>query len=162
MSHRQRTVLPATLWFLLIMVLLSLPGSSFPEVNFWKPDKIAHFGLFGMQTVLLWIAFAYRRAAGSSSESGGQHNAGSKTENGVQPNPGWGLLLRAAIITLIFGALSEYYQDVFTSRLADTYDILANAIGIALACLFIAITGRMRILHLSARLLRLPLPSEKS
>ncbi len=120
------------------MVLLSLPGTSFPEVRFWKPDKFAHIGLFGMQAILLWIALAASDPAARNTRSRMLRQ-----------------LLLAAIYTILFGALSEYYQDLFTSRLADVYDIIANAIGVALATLAILAFGTERLLLLARRLLRL-------
>lgn len=142
MTPRLRAFLPAALWFLLIMVLLSLPGSSFPEVRFWKPDKIAHIGLFGMQTLLLWIAIA------TAHRDTGEHTAAAARRR-LAP------LLIAALWTLLFGALSEYYQDVFTSRLADPYDIIANAIGIAAAVIVVIAAGRERVLRFARRALRM-------
>ena len=115
------------------MVLLSLPGTSFPTFKFWNPDKIAHFLLFGMQFLLLWIAM-------------------------MLPSPRHRLsasLTRASLFTIIFGALSEVYQGVFTSRMADPYDILANAIGVVLTLLAILAVGHARVLRLARWLLRL-------
>lgn len=162
MTPRRRAFLPAALWFLLIMVLLSLPGSSFPEVRFWKPDKIAHIGLFGMQALLLWIGLAAKRGhAASGTEhatagavhptAGAEHAAHADTSSHRRLAP----LLTAALWTLLFGALSEYYQDIFTSRLADAYDILANAIGVAAAVIAVIAAGRERVLHAAQRVLRL-------
>jgi VanZ family protein len=134
-NSRLRTALPAALWFVLIMVLLSLPGQSFPNVQFWKPDKLAHLGLFGMQTLLLWFAFVLPAPERRSNTHA---------------------LAIAAVLTVIFGALSEVYQDVFTSRLADLYDVLANAIGVLLAGIFVYAVKPPRLLRLARRLLRLP------
>jgi hypothetical protein len=147
-TSRRRAFLPAALWFFLIMVLLSLPGSSFPEVRFWKPDKIAHIGLFGMQALLLWIALAAKRGdAASGPGPTARVNAGSR--------PSLSPLFTAALWTLLFGALSEYYQDIFTSRLADPYDIVANAIGVAAAVIVVIVLGTERVLSLAHRVLRM-------
>jgi VanZ family protein len=130
-----RTALPALLWFLLIMVLLSLPGKSFPVVQFWKPDKLAHIGLFGMQALLLWIALAFRYGTTSGASR---------------------VLTITIVACVLFAGLSELYQDIFTSRLADPYDVVANCIGILLAVIFIMIIRPQRLIRLSRKLLRIP------
>ena len=49
--------IPAICWFVIIMVLICLPGKDIPapkfllDINF---DKIVHIGMFGMQAVLLF------------------------------------------------------------------------------------------------------------
>lgn len=133
--HRFKTSLPASFWFLLIMVLLSLPGQSFPVVEIWKPDKIAHLMLFGMQAVLLWLALELPRRI-----------------RVLRLPP----LLFAAIVTSAFGALSEGYQAVFTTRMADPYDIIANAVGVALALGIVRAVGPARLLRTTRRVLRIP------
>jgi VanZ family protein len=131
---RAAAALPAALWFLLIMVLLSLPGESFPTVEFWKPDKIAHILLFGGQAVLLWVAL-------------------------VLPYPGRTHRLRpylhAGVATASFGILSEWYQAVFTTRAADAYDMVANIIGVILFLLLLRLVGPARLLSPLRRILRI-------
>jgi hypothetical protein len=132
--------LPAALWFAFIMVLLSLPGKSFPVVDIWQPDKIAHILLFGGQAVLLWYAL-------------------------VLPSPLSPLrlppLLFSGIATVLFGIASEGYQHAFTTRMADPYDMIANASGVALFLLLARLIGAHRLLAPARRLLGLqnpPLP----
>lgn len=127
--------LPAALWFLLIMVLLSLPGESFPTLQFWKPDKIVHIILFGTQAVLLYIALSLPRPT---------------SPQGMRP------LRFAALATVSFGVLSEGYQAVFTNRAADPFDMLANAVGVALFLFIMRKIGTSRLLSFTHRLLRLP------
>lgn len=132
---RVRSALPATLWFLLIMVLLSLPGESFPTLQFWKPDKIAHILLFGAQALLLFIAVSLPRPA----------------------TPFGGTPLRfAGLATVAFGVLSEGYQAVFTNRAADPFDMLANAVGVVLCLFAVRKLGIPRTLAVARRILRLP------
>jgi VanZ family protein len=131
---RLRTILPAAFWFVCIMVLLSLPGSSFPTVRIWQPDKIAHLLLFGGQHALLWIALELPVPRFSSSAKA---------------------LLASLAATVAFGVLSEVYQDVATSRMLDTYDMIANTIGALLSTTIIAALGSARILNFSRRVFRL-------
>jgi VanZ family protein len=123
-------VLPATLWFLLIMVLLSLPGSAFPSFVIWAPDKIAHILMFGMQFLLLWLAMELPR----------------RIEIFRLPP-----LVFSASATILFGILSEIYQEVCTTRVADVYDMIANTIGVLLAMLLIRLLKPTRILAFLAR-----------
>ena len=129
---RLLAALPAVLWFLAIMVLLSLPGKSFPVVDIWKPDKIAHVLLFGGQAVLFWYAL-------------------------LLPSPLSPLrlppLLFSGIATVLFGIASEGYQDVFTTRMADPYDMIANATGVVLFLLLVRLIGTHRLLAPARRLL---------
>ncbi|MDX9759369.1 MAG: VanZ family protein [Bacteroidota bacterium] len=122
---RLATSLPAFLWFLLIMVLLSLPGESFPVVAVWKPDKLAHIALFGMQALLLWVALVLPSAI---------------TPLRLTP------LLVSGLATILFGIASEVYQALCTTRMADPYDVLANTIGVLLALLAVRLLGPHRLL----------------
>ncbi len=134
-SLRIRSSLPAAAWFLIIMVLLSLPGQSFPVVEIWKPDKIAHILLFGTQAVLLWAALEIPQRV-----------------RVLRLPP----VLFAGLATAVFGALSEGYQAVFTTRMADPYDVIANVIGVALALTIVFALRPARVLHALRFLLRIP------
>ena len=116
------------------MILLSLPGKSFPVVQIWKPDKLAHLLLFGMQHILLWLALELPTPRLSSTAR---------------------MIFASLLATILFGVLSEVYQDVATSRMLDPYDMLANAAGVLLSVGFIAIVGPQRILALSRRIFRI-------
>lgn len=123
-------VLPATLWFLLIMVLLSLPGSAFPSFVIWTPDKIAHILMFGMQFILLWLALELPQRS---------------IVFRLSP------LVFSALATMLFGILSEIYQEVCTTRVADIYDMIANTLGVLLALLLLRLLTPARILAFLAR-----------
>ena len=114
--NSRRTVLPAAAWFILIMILLSLPGESFERVQIDVSDKLAHVVLFAGQLLLFWVALELPRPRFRSH----RHS-----------------LAVAAGFTLLFGLLSEPYQAFFTSRMADPYDAIANGIGVLSAGLLI-------------------------
>ncbi len=120
---------------MVIMVLLSLPGQSYPIVEIWKPDKIAHVLLFGMQAVLLWIGLEIPR----------------RIRVLRSPPP-----LFSALATIVFGVLSEGYQAVFTSRMADPYDMIANAVGVLLALAIVFAIRPSRVIRTARSILRLP------
>ncbi len=119
---------------MLIMVLLSLPGHSFPVVRIWQPDKIAHILLFGMQMLLLWLAFELPRPMFASSVRA---------------------LATASLLTVAFGVLSEVYQQVATTRMLDPYDMAANSVGVALAFVCIRLVKPERILRYARWLFRM-------
>lgn len=121
------------------MTLLSLPGESFPIVEIWKPDKIAHLLLFGMQAVLFWTALEI------------------PLRSPILRIPPIGA---AAIVTVLFGVLSEGYQAVFTTRMADPYDMIANGIGVIAALGIVLAVRPARVLFLVRKMLRIP--AEKS
>jgi VanZ family protein len=131
---RLASALPAAFWFLLIMVLLSLPGESFPTLQFWKPDKIAHILLFGGQAVLLYLALMLPAP--------------------IRPRD-MDPMRFSLLATILFGVLSEVYQAVFTNRAADPFDAIANAIGAALFLYLLRRIGSERILGFARRLLRI-------
>ncbi len=132
-ASRCSASLPALLWALLILVLLSLPGSSFPSVRIWQPDKIAHLLLFGMQMLLLWYALVL------------------PSEQSIWK---WNTAMAAWAGTSVFGALSEVYQDLATSRMMDPWDMLANVAGATIALLAIHSIGPTRVLQPARFLLR--------
>jgi len=135
----RRTLIPAAGWFLLIMILLSLPGESFERVRIDLSDKLAHILLFAGQLLLFWIALELPRPRFRSH----RHS-----------------LAVAAAFTLLFGLLSEPYQAVFTSRMADPYDAIANGIGVLFAGLLIRFFPQA-ILRFAQKFYRLESPKKK-
>lgn len=103
---------PAILWAIFIFSLLTMPGKSLPSVNLWNEDKLAHAAVFCIQALLLHRAFS-------------------------KPAPltlfkKFSPLLAAAIITLVYGALSEAYQTFLPDRVPDLLDVIANSAGVLL------------------------------
>lgn len=137
--NSRRTLLPAAGWFLLIMILLSLPGESFERVRIDISDKLAHIALFAGQLLLFWVALELPRARFRS-----------KLRS----------LSFATGLTMLFGLLSEPYQAVFTSRMADPWDALANCVGILIAALLIRFFPQA-ILHFAQKIYRLKSPKKK-
>lgn len=93
----------APLWTILIFIGLSLPGSRLPDSSVLEFDKLIHFGLFFVLT-LLWLAAISRGRIG----------------------PGLAVLT----IILAFSVLSELYQAWLPfGRTADFLDSAADALG---------------------------------
>ncbi|MEX1189655.1 MAG: VanZ family protein [Bacteroidia bacterium] len=107
-----RYVLPAMCWTIIVTILTLLPGKDLPEVNIINFDKIAHFGVFFLLSLLYlrWKKF------------------------GPALNVSQFLIV---LIIIAYGGLIELVQGAFyTDRFADIYDFIANSCGAATAALF--------------------------
>ena len=114
-----RYFLPATVFFLISVVLLTLPGSAFPEENWMgdlQVDKIVHIGMFGILTFLLCWGF---------------------WKNGKTNPKNFRYFLISAIAAFVYGIIMEYVQrDFIVNRSFDIGDIIADGVGAATGFLF--------------------------
>jgi VanZ family protein len=104
-----RLVTPV-LWTLLIIVLLSVPGSAIPKVSIGLKhvDKLVHFILFGIFPVLWSYYFIQRRGKTNSNQ----------------------LIILFCVISILFGISLEYVQHYFVvNRDFDVVDIIADSLG---------------------------------
>jgi VanZ family protein len=103
--------LPPIAWAAGIFLLSCLPFKEhtplFPNV-----DKVFHFGLFGMLSVLLFFAFRYERG-----------------------RPALKAAFLALLITAAYGAFDEFHQSFTPTRSVDIFDWVADAAGGTLAFL---------------------------
>ncbi|WP_457652902.1 VanZ family protein [Rhodocaloribacter sp.] len=96
-------------WTLAIVVALSIPGESLPDVPVLGFDKLVHLAIFA---VFGWLWMAALEAP-----------LRART---------WGVLAAG----LLFAALSEVYQGtLIPGRIGDVYDAVANALGLVAAVL---------------------------
>ncbi len=107
-----RYFVPAFLWTLVIIVLISLPVGSLPTVflkGIQSLDKFSHFLLFA---VLGWLlAFAFFKQ---------------KSSDFIVKNR----FLLAIAIGFFIGVTTEFYQHFCTStRLGEVLDVAANFFG---------------------------------
>lgn len=104
-----RLVIPI-LWTLLIIILLSIPGSAIPKVSIGLQhvDKLVHFILFGIFPVLWSYYFIQKKG-----------------------NTNWKqLILIFCIISILLGISLEYVQHYFVvNRDFDLADIIADSLG---------------------------------
>lgn len=111
--------LPGIFWTLLVAVLLTLPGSAFPEEDWLDKiwfDKWVHIGLFAA-FVVIW-SWGFKRS----------HTAATRL-------PAVFLLL--AILSAIYGTGMEFVQKYWvTNRSFDGGDILADLAGAILGYFF--------------------------
>ena len=101
--------MPAVLWLIVITYLSTMPGVSLPAFNLIATDKLAHAGVYGVQTwlVLYGIGKAWGRAG-----------------------TGFAYGASAFAIATAYGVLMEFVQFwFFPGRFYEYDDMLANAIG---------------------------------
>ena len=104
-----KALLPSILWSLVILILSAMPGISLPE-SFWdfiSMDKIAHIGVYAIQTFLLLIGLSKQI-----------------------PNDTQRVAIIALIISILYGIMMEAMQyTFFPYRYFEYLDIIANIIG---------------------------------
>jgi VanZ family protein len=93
---------------LLLLLGSVLPGSKLPLIPDWStlfsPDKVAHFGAYGLFALLLSVFFSERRIR-------------------------WTILL-AVLVAALFGGAMEILQGISgTGRSSDPVDMVANLLG---------------------------------
>lgn len=120
--------LPALLWALFILGLLSLPASKIPTINIIDFDKLVHAFVFGVQAYLLDRALRYPRPIALFS---------------LKPE------IAASIITVLYATLSELYQFLIPDRIPEVADAVANALGVLLFYVYCKI--KMRLLSRQQR-----------
>jgi len=123
----KRPLVPGLLWTLLIAVLTLVPGNYIPRIttflDWFSPDKILHFILFGTYTFLL--------AAGFSKQSGSAL---------LKQYP----VFTSIIIGIIFAFFIEVMQKhIIPGRNGNMYDFLADVFGIFLGILVWRIMRRI-------------------
>jgi VanZ family protein len=99
---------PAIAWFALIFVLSSQPSLPSPS---HVSDKQAHAVTYGVLAVLCLMGITgwrWRRVAGAS-------------------------LLAAFVIAVVYGVSDEFHQSFVPGRTPDVADVVADAVGAALA-----------------------------
>jgi len=109
--------LPAFLWFVLILLLLIIPGKNLPESSFLDEiyfDKWVHISLFGMLVYLHYPALLKIKLASGKVL-------------------GW-----IAMYAWIYGILMEFVQKYWVpNRSFDVTDIIADGAGCLLAYLWL-------------------------
>lgn len=107
----------AAIYAAFLLVISLAPSRSLPKIPDWNllftPDKVAHFGAYGLFAVLLSVIFSER----------------------------WGVrgISLAVVVAACYGFLMEVLQGLAgTGRNYDSVDMVANLLGAVLGGLFIA------------------------
>lgn len=114
-----RYSIPAIAWFIISVILLTLPGSAFPDENWLGDiyfDKWVHIGMFAMMVFLCcWAAY--------------------KTK--INRQKLFRYFLFFAIAALLYGIVMEFVQKYcIPNRSFDVGDIIADGIGCLAGLLF--------------------------
>ena len=102
---------PPIAWAAGIFLMSCLPSKEHTPL-FEGVDKVFHFGLFGMLSVLLFFAFFYESR-----------------------RPALKAALFALLITAAYGAFDEFHQSFTATRSVDIFDWVADTAGGAIAFL---------------------------
>ena len=83
-----------------------MPQSGLPQIKIRHFDKVAHFGCFFVQSVLLslWLRFKTRQSYLL-------------------------IILLSTLIALVYGGCIEVLQSKFFNRTGDMYDLFADVLG---------------------------------
>jgi VanZ family protein len=112
MKNLKPSFVPVGLWFIISVILLTLPGSAFPKEDWLSKiwfDKWVHIGMFLIMVILFCWGILSK-------------------EQFLQKRSQYFLL--AAFICLAYGVIMEFVQDNFIpNRSLDTGDMLADAAG---------------------------------
>lgn len=113
--------LPAIIWLLIVIVLLSLPGSTLPGATWMNKiqlDKWVHIFLFSMLTI--FFCFPILNAKQKPS-----------TQYFIQ------YLIIAILTSIIIGIIMEYVQKYYIpDRSFDIWDIVADSVGSIIGGIF--------------------------
>ncbi len=113
------TFIPAITWFIISIILLTLPGSAFPKENWLNKiwlDKWIHIGMFAI-LVTLWCWAMQKR-----------------NSDGVRISA---LFIWIGLASLAYGIGMEFVQKFFIpNRSFDVGDIIADGVGCTLGVIY--------------------------
>jgi len=102
----------AILWMLMVAVLMSLPGSSLSKYNWIDRlmlDKIAHFAVYALMAVLLYLAY---------------HQFKKRSKLSFR------IFVLVFLIVAIYSSLLEIFQGLYVpNRTFDRWDLTVNLLG---------------------------------
>ena len=112
--------IPGIVWFILVLVLLCLPGSDLPKVEDWLNkiyfDKWVHIGLFAVLAFLFMWPFL---------------------KSSIDPREKWLFLVKISIAASVWGLTTEFIQRFYIpGRSFDLFDWAADSFGALLALIF--------------------------
>lgn len=119
--HFIRFQLPALLWFVVIFILSSIPGSAFPLIPLPHADKIVHITIF-----FILCAFVDRALIHQT-----------KFPRLINLH-----LFISLGVVILYGLSDEFHQNFIPGRTPDIFDATADAIG---GCLYILLYSLRKI-----------------
>ncbi|HRI25154.1 MAG TPA: VanZ family protein [Ferruginibacter sp.] len=117
---------PGIAWFVLVLVLVCIPGYDLPKVDNWlieiNFDKFIHLGLFAV------LAYLFMRPVVAS---------------GMTAVTKWNYLVKITIATILWGITTEFIQKFFIPGRSFTLaDWLADGLGGVAALLYFRFRGK--------------------
>jgi len=118
-------LLPAIAWFILTIILLTLPGNDLPKISWMDNlpiDKVVHIFLFSVLAILFFWGIV-------------------STKPGIANKR---TLVLIAVSALIYGIAMEFVQKYWVpNRSFDEWDIVADGVGSFLPVFFITAIRRI-------------------
>lgn len=111
----------AAIWAAIILILTLTPGEYVPSTTLFSYDKLGHGGIFFIEALLLMYSF---------------YKTGSLS---IKASMWWGFGL-----TILYGIIIEFIQDLIPGRGMDILDALANSTGSFLAILVFYVLNRKK------------------
>ena len=109
-----KSLLPAFIWLIVIVLMSTRANVPMPSFNLMAPDKLGHAAAYG---ILSWLILWGIRRSLPDGTLRAAHIAG------------------VFLFATAFGVLMEFVQfTFFPGRFYEVDDMLANAIGAAVAC----------------------------
>jgi len=93
-------------WAILIFVLCTLPPGNLHSVRIPYFDKVAHFGVFFVQSLLLSLLFNFQTR-----------------KSYIQ------IILLSTLMAFVYGGLIEILQSKFFNRSGEVFDLIADILG---------------------------------
>ncbi len=116
MTFRKVLLIPGIAWFLIVLVLVCLPGKDVPDpewITMPDFDKLVHAGLFG--GIVFWFCMPFRNAP---------------VERARKIN----VFIKIMLATVIWGITTEFIQKFFIEgRQFDLLDWAADSLGAVIA-----------------------------
>ena len=106
-------LISSIVWAIIIFVLCTLPPSEIPKFRIPCFDKVAHFGVFFIQSVLFGLLLHFRAR-----------------KSYLQ------IIIFSALMAFIYGGLIEILQSNFFNRSGDLYDLMADIMGGIIGAMF--------------------------
>ncbi len=112
--------IPAIIWFLLVLILICIPGKDLPKTGDWFEkihfDKWVHIGLFGILAFLWMLPFL-------------------KSSLAIDEKKKW--MIKVLLAAIVWGITTELIQKYFiVGRAFDLLDWAADSVGALIAFIF--------------------------
>jgi hypothetical protein len=112
--------LPGILWFGIILLLICLPQSKVPVVDFWwmellRPDKIIHAMMFGVQSLLFILPFKKAKPNAIATKK---------------------RIIGISILVMLWGLATECIQLNVPGRSFEWLDWLADSVGVFIIMIY--------------------------